>query len=90
MSKPIAKLTRYSNATSFKMHNVRITAMKLPNDIVLQFLKADDIVEPHAVCTRIKGRVSSTVIRLSNAGAELTMLALAEQLGYDTSTFETK
>jgi len=78
--KPTARKTSYTNATSFKLPNRRVTVCRKPEGFVIQWLIADDIDKPHAVHTRIKGKITSTTRALSNEGAECLMLALMEQL----------
>jgi hypothetical protein len=79
-----AKHTRYTNATTFKLPNRRVSVFTLDDGFAIQWLISDNIDVPHAICERIRGKVSTTYVRLSKVGAECLMLALREQLGYET------
>ena len=92
MSKTPVKHFKFTNATSFKLPNRRVTVIKEDDGFAIQWLIADDLNVPKVVCERLRNKVNLTYVRLSNEGAECLMLALREQLGYEITkaTDETK
>jgi hypothetical protein len=83
MSKIPVKHFKFNNATSFKLPNRRVTVFKEEDGFAIQWLIADELNVPHAICERIRGKVSTTYVRLTPESAECLMLALREQLGYE-------